>query len=87
MKWAKEERGERLEQFAQAIFNVETADEGIAALEAWFKKIAAPITLAELDIDKKEVDTIAENAYLTSERWHMSEQYSKDAIADVLAFA
>ena len=87
MKWAKEERGERLEQFAKAIFNVETADEGIAALEAWFKKIAAPITLAELEIDKKDVDAIAENAFLTSEKWRMADTYSKEAIADVLAFA
>jgi len=87
MKWAKAERTERFEQFAQSIFNLKTADSAITALEAWFKKIAAPVRLAELNIDKKNIDTIAENAYLTSVRWQMKDTYTKEVIADILALA
>jgi len=87
MKWAKDEKKERFEQFAQSIFNLKTAGDAISGLEAWFKKIAAPITLAELNIDNKEINTIADNAFATSKLWQMSNKYSKEVIADILAMA
>jgi len=85
--WAKEEKTERFEQFAQSIFNLKTADDAIAGLEAWFKKISTPITLAELNIDKKDINTIADNAFKTSKLWQMSDKYSKDVILDILGLA
>jgi len=87
MKWAKDQKAKRFEQFAQSIFQLKTADDAISALEAWFKKIAAPITLNELNIDRKDINAIAENAYLTSERWQMKDIYTKKVIADILALA
>jgi len=87
MKWAKAEKAERFQLFAQSIFQLKTADDAITGLEAWFKKIAAPITLAQLNIDKKDINIIAENAYLTSERWQMKDVYTKDVIANILTLA
>jgi alcohol dehydrogenase YqhD (iron-dependent ADH family) len=40
----------RYERFAGEIFGVEGAKEGIDKLEAWFKKIEAPVTLEEAKI-------------------------------------
>ncbi|MFC2151016.1 hypothetical protein ACFLSE_00695 [Bacteroidota bacterium] len=44
------------------------------------KKIGAPITLNELQIDKKDTLMIVKNAYLTSKVWRMCEKYTVDAI-------
>lgn len=87
MKWAKDEKKERFEQFAQGIFNLKTADDAIFGLEAWFKKISTPITLTELNVDKKDINTIADNAFETSKLWQMSDKYSKEVIADILSLA
>jgi hypothetical protein len=87
MKWSKAENNEIFERFAKEIFGLTGSEEGIHALEAWFRKISVPTTLEELKIDKKDTLKIAENAFLTSLRWRMSEKYSVEVIKDILELA
>lgn len=87
MKWHKVKNLERYERFAMAIFGVESADEGIVQLEAWFKKIGAPVTLDELNIPKEAISDLAENAFGLAKIWGMDELYPKELIADILALA
>ena len=87
MKWSKHENHEIFERFAKEIFNLTSAEEGIQALESWFKKIAAPTTLEELKIEKKDTFKIAKNAFLTSTKWGMSKKYSIEVINDILEYA
>ncbi len=87
MKWGEKKYRENLERLANNIFQLSTSLEAIVALENWFKKIGAPTRLADLLIDKNDIEKIADNAYLTSRRWRMTEIYSQKVITDILQLA
>ena len=87
MKWYKDKNEEKLARFGRAIFNVEGADAGIAALEAWFRKIGAPVRLAEAAIPASDIKAIAVNALRLSQRWRMQETYTQETIAEILRLA
>jgi NADP-dependent alcohol dehydrogenase len=87
MKWSIVENNEIFQRFAEQIFDYSSAEEGIMALERWFKKIGAPTTLEELRIDKKDLTVIAKNAFLTTSKEGMSEKYSIEVIKEILCFA
>ncbi len=55
MKWQKNNLPERFDRFANNLFNVKTADEGIEALKQWYKIIGTPVTLAEGNIPEKDI--------------------------------
>lgn len=87
MKWYKDKNEEKLARFGRVIFNVEGADAGIAALEAWFRKIGAPVRLAEAAIPASDIKAIAVNALRLSQRWRMQETYTQETIAEILRLA
>ena len=87
MKWSKIENKDILDRFANEIFGLPSAEEGIRSLENWFKKIGVPTTLKELKIDNKDNSNIAKNAFLTSTKWGMSKKYSIEAIKNILDLA
>lgn len=87
MKWYQNNNTEVFERFAREIFGLETATEGIKALESWFKKIGAPITLPELEVGAIDTNQVAENAFLTSKKWGLSEVYSIPEIKNILDLA
>ena len=87
MKWYKEENLDVFERFADKVFGLNTADEGILALEEWFKKIGAPIRLEEFELDRLSLTDLAENAYLTSVRWGLKDNYPEAVIEDILSLA
>ena len=87
MKYFKKEKNKIFTRFAKEIFNKSTAEEGIIALEEWFKKINAPTKLIDLKIDKKDIAKIAENAFLSSKKWGMAEVYSVGVIEGILRLA
>ncbi len=67
---------------AREVFGVRDKDDmiaaqaGIAAMEAWFKKIGAPTTLAEAGItDPDAIDKMAPDALKTAEAWGEVEAY------------
>ena len=84
MKWYKEQNAAQFERFAREIFALESADEGIYALEAWFKKIGSPVTLAELNIQKEDIPAIAKNAYHIAQTWGYAKNYSIESIQEIL---
>lgn len=86
-KWYFKKNEEQFSRFAKIIFNANSAEDGIEALKAWFKKIGAPVTLKDGNIDENRIDEIAANAYETSKLWGMSNLYTKEAISEVLKLA
>ena len=84
MQWHKEQNIKQYERFAREIFGVTNADEGIKLLEAWFKKIGAPTSLADAKIPKEDIEKIAQNASETAKVWGMDSVYSKEVIEEIL---
>ncbi|MHB8099509.1 MAG: iron-containing alcohol dehydrogenase [Sulfuricurvum sp.] len=84
MKWYKRQNPAQFERFAKEVFGLNTADEGIAALENWFNSIGAPITLSEANISHESISDIAENAHGLAVLWGMGEEYSSKTIATIL---
>ena len=87
MKWSKNDNKEIFERFAKEIFSLTSAEDGIKELESWFKKITVPINLEELEIEKKDIFNISQNAFLTSTKWGIAEKYSVNVIRDILDYA
>jgi len=67
----------RFAQFAERVFGIrkggelEKAEEGIAKLTTWFRKVNSPVTLTELKIPTNEFDKIAENSMSLAKVWRM----------------
>lgn len=84
MKWYKGQNPAQFERFAKEVFGVKSADEGIAALEAWFSSIGTPTTLAEANIPRERIAEIAENAHGLAVLWGMGEAYPAETISRIL---
>ncbi|MFV0481215.1 MAG: iron-containing alcohol dehydrogenase [Campylobacteraceae bacterium] len=84
LKWLDKRDSTRIERFSREIFGKETSQEGIKALENWFSKIGAPISLNELIIPASDTEEIAKNAFNTSVKWGMSEVYGLNTIKEIL---
>lgn len=76
-------------QFAERVFGIQaatpekTAEQGIAALKAWFEKVGSPTSLAAADIPAADIDRIAANAAELAVVWGLPE-YTQPVVADVL---
>ncbi|MDH4320267.1 MAG: iron-containing alcohol dehydrogenase [Desulfobulbaceae bacterium] len=77
----------QFDRFAAEIFGVHTAAAGIDALEQWFRKIGAPVRLAEAAIPGEDIERIAENAARLAKRWRLGEAYPAAVIAEILQLA
>ncbi len=92
MKFHRDERIEKFSVFAREIFGIEgdiskeTAQKGIDALEAWFKKIGVPVTFAEAGMPTTELDAMADDILETARRWGTT-SYTKQNIQDILDLA
>ncbi|MDF1878348.1 iron-containing alcohol dehydrogenase [Sulfurimonas sp. SAG-AH-194-C20] len=84
MKWYKNKNISQFERFAKEVFGLQSADEGIYALEAWFAKIGSPVTLEGLNIPKSDIPAIAKNAYVIATTWGYAKENSLDDIIEVL---
>ena len=75
--------------FAREVFKVDEADDlkaaeaGIEALEAWFKKIGTPVTLAEAGIPAEGIAKMAPDALITAQAWGLGELYTLDKINEM----
>lgn len=87
MKWHNQKNPAQYERFAQEVFCVKGVLEGIHQLEAWFKKIGAPVTLAEANIPRETISNIADNAYGFATLLGINELYPKETIVDILELA
>jgi alcohol dehydrogenase YqhD (iron-dependent ADH family) len=73
---------ERLEKFGAAVFGTKTAEKTIEAFEGWFRKIGAPVKLAEANIPAADIPKIAENAMGLVKRWGMD--YDRATVEKIL---
>lgn len=92
MRYYLKERTAKYATFAREVFGVREEDDmiaacaGIAALEAWFKKIGTPCTFAEAGItDPEAVDKMTPDAYQTALAWGEVEEwdYTEEKIRDM----
>ncbi len=72
----------RLEKFGAAVFGVRTAEETIAAFEAWSGKIGAPTRLSDADIPARDIPKIAENVMGLISKWGID--YTRTEIESIL---
>lgn len=92
MKFHLKERIPRFSLFAREVFGIEggdtleTAQAGIDAIEAWFRKIDVPITLSEAGIPTDQLSEMADDMLLTAEHWGTS-SYSKEDMLEILRLA
>ncbi|WP_312267142.1 iron-containing alcohol dehydrogenase [Neisseria sp.] len=87
MTWYKEQNRPQFERFAREIFGLQTAEEGIAALKAWFDKIGTPTTLAQLGVNDEQLAAVIDNAVQNAVAWQMNETYTQVAITEVFELA
>ena len=87
MKFYKERNSKAFERFAKEIFGLESADEGINALKAWFEKIGTPTKLSQVGIDSSNLDEIIALANSYTNSWGGSEIYTKENLAKIFEMA
>lgn len=82
LRYYLKERTAKYARFAREVFGIRDSDDmiaakaGIAALEAWFKKIGTPTTLAEAGItDPDACEKMAADAYKTAVAWGEAEHW------------
>ena len=64
---------------------MDSAEQGIQALRAWFDKIGTPTRLSQLNITDAQLEEIIENAAQTAKQRNLDGLYSKAAISDIFA--
>jgi alcohol dehydrogenase YqhD (iron-dependent ADH family) len=87
MKWYAPQNPEQFARFADKIFGLSGAEAGIAALEQWFQRIAAPTRLQDVNIPVDDIGKIAANAAGLAALWDMADVYKPEVIADILFLA
>lgn len=84
MKWYEKQNPQQFQRFAKEIFDEEDAGKGIVALENWFAKIGAPVTLKDANIPKEGIQALAENSAALAKMWGISEAYPEEIITEIL---
>jgi len=88
MKWYENQNKAQFERFAKSIFDLNTSNEGIDALEAWFKKIGAPVRLGELGICEKDIEELSTmGTDLARLRGGLEKVYTPCVIENILKMA
>ncbi|MDA3080162.1 MULTISPECIES: iron-containing alcohol dehydrogenase [unclassified Campylobacter] len=87
MKFYKERNLNAFERFAKEIFGLNSADDGINALKAWFEKIGTPTKLSQVGIDNSNLDEIINLANSYTNSWGGSEIYTKENLAKIFEMA
>lgn len=84
MRWYMNKNPQQFRRFAKEVFNLESGEAGVDALEAWFRKIGAPVRLSETGIPADAVDAVAANAARTAQAWGFGEIYAQRVIREIL---
>ncbi|WP_041795512.1 iron-containing alcohol dehydrogenase [Pararhodospirillum photometricum] len=87
MKWFHSRNLAQFERFARTLFGVQTAEQGIAALEDWFARIGTPTRLSHLGIPETDLPAIVENARGNMAAFGLAGLYTPEVIFRVLANA
>lgn len=84
MKWYNDRNPAQFERFAKNVFGVSTAEQGIAALEAWFDKVGSPTRLSQLRIKESDLPAVVENVLGNVRIFGMADLYTRDVVETVL---
>ena len=84
MKWYITKNIDRFEKFAEKIFNIKDAEQGISKLENWFQEIKSPTRLSQVNIKKDELYSIKDNIMALAKLWKIYEEYDEKIILDIL---
>jgi len=66
---------------------VETAEQGIAALEKWFDKIGTPTRLSQLGITEADLPKTIDNVLGNAVHFGVAETYPREVVATILKSA
>lgn len=84
MKWYYGRNPAQFERFAQQVFGLKTAEEGIAALEKWFDKVGTPTRLSQLGITEAQLPATIDNVLGNAQWFGLAELYTREAVTDIL---
>ncbi|EEZ6654608.1 TPA: iron-containing alcohol dehydrogenase [Escherichia coli] len=87
MKWYHSQNPSQFERFAQHLFGLKTAEQGILALEKWFDKIGTPTRLSQLGITEADFPRILENLEGNTRWFGLAETYTPDVLTTILKLA
>lgn len=87
MKWYHRRNPAQFQRFAKNIFGLETAEQGIEALEKWFDKIGTPTRLSQLGITANDVPALTQNMLGNAQWFGIAEAYTPDVVATILGLA
>ncbi|MBI9106107.1 MAG: iron-containing alcohol dehydrogenase [Spirochaetales bacterium] len=89
MKFHLKDRTKRYSAFAKDVFDIDgdiseaTAQAGIDAIIAWFKKIGVPTTFVEAGIPTDKLSEMADDTLVTAEHWGTT-SYTKNMMLAIL---
>lgn len=84
MKWYHDRNPAQFQRLARYVFGVETGQQGIAALEAWFDKIGTPTRLSQLNIREADLPAIIDNVLGNAQWFGIAEVYTRDVVTTIL---
>ncbi|MDP5240837.1 iron-containing alcohol dehydrogenase [Uliginosibacterium sp. 31-16] len=84
MKWYHSRNPQQFQRFATEIFGLDTAEQGIAALEKWFDKIGTPTRLSQLGITEADLPATIENVLGNAKWFGIAEIYTRDVVSTIL---
>lgn len=87
MKWYKDKNESQFKRLAKEIFNKDSIEEGIEAIEKWFHSLGSPIRFSEYNIKEDTFNIMAEKAHIQGTKWGISELYTKETILEILELA
>jgi alcohol dehydrogenase YqhD (iron-dependent ADH family) len=86
LKYNFDGKKERIVQLGKAIFDERDAEVTINKIVSFFKSIDVPTSLSDANIDKKDIQMIAENAVALAKKWQLND-YTVEVIAKILQLA
>lgn len=87
MKWYHGRNPAQFERFAKYVFGLDGAEQGVAALEAWFDKIGTPTRLAQLGIKETDLPAIVANARDNVTGFGIADIYTAEVLTAILTKA
>ncbi|MFC3530821.1 iron-containing alcohol dehydrogenase [Vogesella facilis] len=84
MKWYHQRNPAQFQRLAHYVFGVDTPQQGIAALEAWFDKIGTPTRLSQLGIGEADLPAITDNVLGNAQWFGIADIYSREVVATIL---
>ena len=84
MKWYQGRNLAQFKRFASQVFGVDSAADGITALEKWFDKIGTPTRLSQLGIQASDLPAIVENVQGNVGIFGIAEVYTPEAVSAIL---